>query len=519
MQDLWNRYIENDHAKVVAEADKALFAASAPDMLHVSGLSLLSLGRIQEALPRLRAALTLFPSASWFANTAIATLNSGATQESAAFAKAGLVLYPGDAVLNFAYGNALMAANDCDAALAFFEKALAIDPSMADARLNLANCLRRLNRFAEALAAYDGLLAMEPGNIPALVNKVSALMETGRDGEAEAILLDLGKTGLPEVDFMRSMIRLAEGDYEQGWALYRKRWSCAFAATDAAQFRAPLANSLTDIAGKRVLVSHEQGFGDSLQFVRYVPLLARFGEMVGCRVALLAPKPLARLFANLDKVGEVVTSRDDAGQIDLEVPMLDLPYLFGTKLDTIPATLPYLRAPAELLDKRRLPFAKDDTRLKVGLCWAGQMRSNPDLAAVDRRRSMRLADFHDLDMDGVALVSLQLGEPARQVEEVPAGMEIMTPLDPSFDFADTAAVIEQLDLVITVDTAVAHLAGALGKPVWVLSRYDACWRWLKGRDDSPWYPKVMRLFRQTVPGDWSGPLAEVRAALAERAAR
>jgi hypothetical protein len=284
------------------------------------------------------------------------------------------------------------------------------------------------------------------------------------------------------------------------------------AVADKAQFQKPLITSLEQAKTAHVLVSHEQGFGDSLQFIRYLPQMVDASK----QVTLLVPPTLHRLFAPIDPRVTIIADRSESAPFDLECPMLYMPFLFGTTLETIPGTIPYLTVPPELVATHKLPHRAPHTKKRVGLVWAGQMRPNPDLAAVDRRRSLSYASFEPfMTVDSVDFVSLQLGESALQIES--QGSDgVRRPhdvLNVGMDFLDSAAVISQLDLVITVDTAVAHLAAGIGVPTWVLSRFDSCWRWLKERDDSPWYPGVLRLFHQETRGDWTDCLSEVLTAL------
>jgi tetratricopeptide (TPR) repeat protein len=509
VQTVWDHYFAARHTDVLNAATQALFAAHAPDYLHICGLSLIAGGRLADGIVLLRAALLLYPQApSWFANGAIATLNAGAAQDALDFALSGLARHD-DAILHFAHGNALMHLNRLDEAQAPFLRALALKPDLADAKLNLGNVHRRLGRTTEALSLYNQVLARDPGNGLAMINRAGVLIELNEHDEAAMLLLRIMATSeMPEVSFMMAMLRLIDGDFHTGFDLYRARFDCAMAAPDKAQFRQPLISDLTQAKTRHVLVSHEQGFGDSLQFIRYLPLFAAVAQ----QVTLLVPPSLHRLFADVDPRVRIVADRDAVGAYDLECPMLTLPFLFKTTVETIPATIPYLAVPAAAISANALGASP---RQRVGLVWAGQMRSNPDLAAVDRRRSLSLVQLAPLlSIKTLDFISLQMGDPAAQIYD--HALDSGRPrevLDTTMDFADTAAIILQLDLVITVDTAVAHLAAALGKPVWVLSRFDQCWRWLKGRDDSPWYPGVLRLFRQETRGDWAPTLVALKAAL------
>jgi hypothetical protein len=235
----------------------------------------------------------------------------------------------------------------------------------------------------------------------------------------------------------------------------------------------------------------------------------------GGRVVLVVPKALRRVMTTLGGVAELLTEEDDVlPPFDYHCPLLSLPFAFGTGMESIPAPVPYLCGdPASWKG-----VLNGLAGLKVGLVWAGKSRTEqPHAVAVDQRRSMRLADMAPLlDVPGCSFVSLQLGPPASQMQGM-AKSGLHDVLDRLTDWADTAGLMLGLDLVIAVDTAVVHLAGALGRPVWMLNRFDSCWRWLRDRDDTPWYP-TLRQFRQTRRGDWAGVIDRVRVALADRAA-
>ena len=262
-----------------------------------------------------------------------------------------------------------------------------------------------------------------------------------------------------------------------------------------------------DIAGRTILLHDEGGFGDTLQFIRYAPLLAENGE----RIVLRVQRPLVRLLRRSFPHLVIAGDDDPLPAHDLHCPMLSLPHVLGTRLETVPARTPYLTVCAESVQRwrERLTAARGDGAVSVGLVWAGSPRLGmPQARAMNLRRSIGRAGLAPLaGVAGVQLVSLQYGS-AELAPDWPPGPTLFDPMAEMADFDDTASLVLALDLVVTVDSAVAHLAGALGRPVWVLSRYDACWRWLAGRRDSPWYP-TLRLYRQPRPGNWDAVLAEV----------
>jgi ADP-heptose:LPS heptosyltransferase len=256
-----------------------------------------------------------------------------------------------------------------------------------------------------------------------------------------------------------------------------------------------------DLAGRTVLLHGEQGYGDTIQGLRYVPLVAARGG----RVVLEVPAPLARVAASVSGVAEFVTAGQALPRFDLVCPMLSLPRALGTTLETIPADLPYLAPPAEAVAQWRERLGGPG--LRIGIAWAGSA-----LHRSDAQRSIEIETLAPLlKTKGVRWFSLQVGERAADLARLPAGL--ITDLAPRLsDFADTAAALANLDLLISVDTAVVHLAGALARPAWVMLRARPDWRWMLEREDTPWYPSL-RLFRQRERGDWDEVVARVRAAL------
>jgi tetratricopeptide (TPR) repeat protein len=358
-------------------------------------------------------------------------------------------------------------------AIESFHAAVGLDPNAAPSWSNLGMVLKIEHRFDDAIRAHDRAVALAPDNARFKVNRAVALLQMGdwrRAWTDYEVRLDLAE-GLV-VDRLRLLPALRPGD------------------------------SLT---GTTILALHEDGFGDTLHFCRYLPLLADQGAYVIACV----PPALARLIASLPGVAEVVTDRRVVPPHDFVCPMFSLPRVFGTTPHTVPSVVrPRIDAQSGVRFGRRLPT----NGLLIGLVWAGQARpSVPGFRTLDRRRSAGLAAFAPLaDIPGLRLVSLQAGPPSREVP--PRGMILTDPMQEVRDFADTAAIIANLDVVVSVDTSVAHLAGLMGKPVFLLDRYDGCWRWLSGRRDSPWYPHLT-IFRQKQPDDWASAMAQVAGSL------
>ncbi|MBY6266054.1 hypothetical protein EI613_29695 [Azospirillum sp. 412522] len=365
--------------------------------------------------------------------------------------------------------------------------------------------------FAMAVSLARRSLVLRPASPAALVNlslaeHANGQAERARRGNERALLLD------SESDVARfnlSMVLLAQGDFANGWRLYEARWRMEHVAYPA---HAPRWHG-GDPAGRSFLLVAEQGQGDTLHFVRYAPMLAA----LGAHVHLMVQPSLVRLLSGLPGIATVRSPAEPPPVCDACIPLLSLPLVFGTTLATVPGAVPYLRASEQ--DRSRWKRRLDgERRLKIGLAWAGSAHDGQFLAhMVDRRRSLPLAALAPLaGVPGVSFYSLQKGPPA--TEAPPPGLDLVDWMDEVGDFADTAALVAELDLVISVDTSVCHLAGALGRPVWMLSRYDSCWRWLRDRSDSPWYP-TMRLFRQDRPGDWLPVILRVRSALEHWAAQ
>jgi len=391
-------------------------------------------------------------------------------------------------------GTALAARRASAEAEECYRSALALDPNYAEVHNNLGTLLEAEGRFAEAEQALGEALRLRPDYAEAASNLGNVLVALGRLDEAErAYLLALRlRPGEAESEYNLGVALLSAGRLREGWAGYERRWDRRGAARR--DFAAPLWDG--EELGERTLLVHaEQGLGDTIQFCRFLPLLrAR-------HIIFEAPKPLARLFAGQRLATRVVASGDPLPPFDVHCPLMSLPHRLVTTLETIPAAIPYLAADPGLVASwaARLALLPG---VKVGLVWAG----NPDFAA-DARRSIDPALLSPLlDLPGANFVSLQVRarSPAPTLADWTGEIE---------DFADTAALVAALDLVIGVDTASVHLAGALGKPVWLLNRFDSCWRWLRDRPDSPWYP-TLRQFRQASPGDWAGVIGAVRSALA-----
>jgi tetratricopeptide (TPR) repeat protein len=412
----------------------------------------------------------------------------------------GLRLAPEDAELLNRRGVALLELGRTRDALADFERALVTDPQNLDLLGNRGNALFKLNRPVEAIEVYDRALEHRPDNAALLTNRAIALRRLDRPHEAlmSAARAIAAKPDFASAHFVEASVRLALGDFAAGWRGYEWRWGGALAGQQR-KFAAPLWLGKEPLEGKTILLHAEQGFGDTLQFVRYAPLLSARGA----RVVLEVQPQLVRLLSGMSGVDCVLPRKAPLPDFDFHCPLLSLPLAFGTELATIPAVVPYLAPPAEAAAawRGRLP----DRRPRVGLVWSGERAHDNDL-----NRSIRLETLAPLlDIPDIQFVSLQHDVREHDARFLQTRTDVFQIGQEFSDFADTAAAIAQLDAVIAVDTAVAHLVGALGKPLLLLLPFAADFRWLRGRDDSPWYPSA-RLIRQQEFGDWSGAIALLR---------
>ena len=408
-----------------------------------------------------------------------------------------------------AWGNLGVALRDTgrlEEAVGSFHEALRLKPGEPEVLSNLGNALHTQLRYDEAIACYREALRRAPEHPGIHLNLGDALRACGRVDEAIECLQQAVRfrPDFAEAHWALAFALLLQGDFDRGFTEYEWRWRRRDFPSRV--FAAPLWQG-EDLAGRTLLVHTEQGAGDSIQFVRFVEALARRGA----RVILECPSSLTALLASVSGAQRAIARGDSLPAFDFHVPLLSLPRLLGVTLASLPAATPYLHPPTDRQAFLPPPSNRDGACLKVGLAWRG----NPKHVN-DRQRSIPLACFEPLfALHAVAFYSLQVASVPGQEAEA-AGQRALVDLSGQLrDFADTAFAISQLDLVIAVDTSVAHLAGALGRPAWVLLPFAPDWRWLLGRQDSPWYPTT-RLFRQPAPGDWQTVIQRVHYALAAR---
>ncbi len=471
------RYAANRAAEAVADYDSIIALAPAHwEALNNRGIALEALQRYEDALASYERAFALNPTnTSVLHNRAAALLTLRRHPEALPLFQHLVTVEPANADNWTGHGAALASLLHLDEAVASFDNALALDPNAVRAFVGRATVRAAVGRTTEALADYRRALTLDPGNATAHANLAFAL--------------------------------LADGNLTDGFAEYEWRRKDGPIHFTSRRFDKPEWQG-ESIAGKTLLLHPEQGLGDILQFARFVPQLAA----QGAQIVLEVPAALEVLMCTLAGGAKVVRAGSTLPPYDLHAPLMSLGHKLNLTLETIPAHVPYLHPPLERQTKWRSRVVAL-AQPRVGLCWSGNAAHNND-----RARSIPFSRLAEIaKTPGIAFVNLQrdLRESDKADFQASTLVNFMQEVG---DLADTAALIEALDLVICVDTSVAHLAGALGKPVWILTATSADWRWLRNREDSPWYPTV-RLFRQTVHGDWDPVIDRVRAELAARYTR
>jgi tetratricopeptide (TPR) repeat protein len=524
------------------------------DAIQLLGALALQSGRLEEGIALLKQAVAINGmQAPIHSNLAYAYNATRRYKEGLASASRALALQTDfvDGLNN--RGNALAGLDQPAQALAAFERALSLQSGFAPGWSNRACVLRDLGRPVDALASCDQAIALQPNYADAWSNRANALSDLNRPQDAQQsyqraielaptladawnnlglTLVDLNQhaqallsyeralalnPGFAEAHWNESLCLLQMGRLTEGWQKYEWRWERNRIKAARRDFAQPLWRGDFSIEGKTILLHAEQGLGDTLQFCRYAAMVAA----LGARVVLEVPAELLRLLANLQGVGVLIEQGQPLPPFDCHCPLLSLPLAFKTEVATIPASPRYLFANTQA-SQRWAQRVGDNAPglLKVGLVWAGGNRPHvAELRKNDARRSITLDALRPLfDVPRVQFYSLQKGPAAQQCGQIPElAQHLIDYTDELVDFADTAALVANLDLVISVDTACAHLAGALGKPVWILNRFDTCWRWMLERNDSPWYPSA-QLFRQPALGDWTHVILSIREALEARAA-
>jgi Flp pilus assembly protein TadD len=484
-----------------------------PVALSNLGNTLSRQGKLDEAAASCRAALRLKPDYATAHNNLGAVLSKqGQLAESAESFEAAIRLNPAYAPAHNNLGAVLVKQGRLDEAESRIEQALGLSPEHGPAHNNLGALLVQQGRLAEAESQLEQAVRLNPQFESAHSNLANTQLRQGKLSAAQAALdatLSINPS-YAEARKAQALIWLLMGDFERGWPAYEWRWRCE----DAGLPRYPQPLWDGGPLGERTLLLHcEQGLGDTLHFVRYAKIVK---QERGGRIVVVCQQALLPLLARTPGIDQLAAQKTDPPPFDVWVPLLSVPGLLGTRLESIPAESPYLFADDGLVARWRKKLAGDSS-FKIGIAWQGNKDHQADL-----QRSVRLAAFAPLaDVPGVTLYSLQKGYGSEQIGELAGRLRVVEfdePLDEtSGPFMDTAAVMHSLDLVISSDTSIVHLAGGLGVPVWTALSYSPDWRWLLARDDSPWYPS-MRLFRQTALGDWGGVFQSMAEALREQVA-
>jgi Flp pilus assembly protein TadD len=482
------------------------------EIWNTRGSVLKDLKRFNEAIASFKQALTIKPDfLAALHNCANAYQALDLLDEALTTCDKAISVNPGFAEAWSNRGLILQKLGRSDEALSSFDNALEIEPRHVPALNGRGHLLFMLDRFPEALSCLDKALSADPSNPDTLSNRGAALQGLRRIEEAQAsferaLAVDPGHAN---AHWNEALLRLALGDFRPGWMNYEWRWKKEDRQPTPRDFSQPVWNGSQPIGGKTILLHAEQGLGDTLQFCRYIPVVAQ----LGAKIALEIPRPLKRLLSQLESMASIVVAGEPLPPFDYHCPLLSLPLAFKTEPETIPVGVPYLKSDPQIASSQqnRIP---EIPRLRVGLAWSGNPKQ-----ITNRRRSIaldRLAPL--LSLTGIRFVSLQTDVPAEDANLL-RGVPCFTHIGPDLgDFAEVAAIVAQLDLIITVDTSFAHLAGALGKPVWILLSYAPDWRWMYDREDSPWYPTA-RLFRQPAIGDWESVVDHVKRELTTMAER
>jgi Flp pilus assembly protein TadD len=479
-----------------------------PEILHLMALVCFNAGQFDHAVEWASRALRNDAKPAYLTTLGIALLNLGRRDDAVRVFDTAVQLKPDDASLWSNLANALIEAGHVSDALLCLGRAHQLDPQNPKIRNDLGHGFMLLGRHDEALPWFDRAIEIWPDSVETLNNKAFSLARLHRFDEAFAVYAR-SKAVAPDnaaTEFNVAMLQMLTGSFSAGWLGREARFRLPSPASYP-DFRQPRWFGDQDIAGKTILLYADEGIGDSIQFVRYVPMVAARGA----RVVIAVEEALCTLLAPLADIADCVVKSAALPAFDLHCPVSSLPLVFNTALETIPAASSYLPSPANDRVRRWEDRLGPHETLRVGLVWSGNPRH-----VNDRERSIRLHEMLPILEVGATFVSLQK-DPRPQDKVRLAATRIIDWTIELADFAETAALVSCLDLVISVDTSVAHLAAALGRPTWILLPYTPDYRWLLGRDDSPWYPTV-HLFRQSESRDYAEVVARVRTALAELAA-
>jgi tetratricopeptide (TPR) repeat protein len=470
-----------------------------PDALHLLGLVNQQKGETARAEELVRRAISLDGRAPIFHLSLGNVLSiQGKGNEAIESFRQALRLEPRLAEGHYNLANELFKRNQIEESISHYQEALRVKPDLAEGHYNLGKAFEKLDKLAEAEVSYRRALKRKPDYFDAWFNLAISLSDQCKLRDAQRCYQQALAMKPDDVDanWNLSLIFLLSGNLKEGWQKYEwrlKQPKYRFLQSQKKRWRGE------EAPDKTLLVRAEQGLGDVIQFIRFIPLLK---EKVG-RVLFECQPSLTRLFKNFSGIDGTYSRNADLSPphvpYDVDSPLLSLPGILGVTLDSIPGQAPYILPEKDRIEEWKQRIPPEPKQLKIGIVWAGHVghRGNS-------KRSTSLFSWAPLaGIRGVTFFSLQVGEAGAEAQSPPPGMNLVDLTGPIADFADTAAFLSHLDLIISVDTAVAHLAGSMGKPVWTLLPFAPDWRWLLGRSDTPWYP-TMRLFRQGVPGDWKG---------------
>lgn len=423
-------------------------------------------------------------------------------------------LLPYDYNIIHLQGKILRSLHHFDEAVELFISMLEIDPNTIVPIFEIANTYNLQGKMEKALLCYEKILEIAPNIREAQYNYAHTLKQMGYIEEAISLYEDIIERypDYASVQFSLALAYLSVGNFEKGWPKHEWRWAAY--KESPYKFSQPIWDG-SNPAGKTILIYAEQGLGDTFQFIRYVRLLKK----LGAKIIFQSQKPASDILKQCDYIDQIIVRGEILPSFDMYIPLMSLPLVFNTTTKTIPQDIPYLHASSDLIDYWGKQLAQDDTQqerkksFKIGICWQGNTNySSATLQHTVAAKSIPLSVLSPLaHIPGVVLYSLQKMNGEDQIENIDFKINTFGPdLDTEHGrFMDTAAIMHHLDLVLTVDTSISHLAGALGIRTWLMLPNPADWRWIIGRDDTPWYPENMRLFKQPSPGDWHSVISKV----------
>lgn len=513
-----------------------------PEVLNNFGNVLFRAGRREEAMATYGEAVKVKPDyAEAYCNLGDGFANQNQHKEAAEHYQKAVEIAPNWADAWYKFGNSLFRLDQLDQTIQAYQRCLDINPAHTRCLTNIGATYEKMSRYDEAAVMIRQALIHSPEDLTALKNLGHVLLKLGQPAEAMQLLMKAVQIAPADPDahytlgnsllrmeklqdamncyirvrqlqpagargyFAPASVLLLNGQYKEGWAAYESRFDMAAFKPNVPNIQERLWDGRA-LNGRDLLVHVEQGFGDTIQFIRYLPKIAAERRGSGGKIKLLCEPELYRVIQSVGGYDEIYQlNSGDQVTFDAQIPVLSLPARFGTTLETVPNEVPYLKAPES---KHGAIPRPEGTKFAVGIVWAGRPTHSDD-----RYRSIPFGWFSTLvDVPGVHFYSIQWGGRAQEARGLAEQGRLTDLNDRLTDFGETAAIIDQLDLVIACDTSVAHLAGALGKQVWVLLAYGGEWRWLMNRDDTPWYP-TMRLFRQRICGDWRNVFVRVKNAL------